>query len=591
MIEISNGPNHYIASELLNRHASFSSFSATNQNGSSVELRVFVNPPEEWIKFFHAKKSNLLDIKHPNIRKIYDIFFQDEKLYFILDEQSDADLESVLLGDCKLTDQISLQFATTLAEVLCHLMKVGLVYNPFTLKDIHIIGGQLLFDPLAVTNSMNFESFQDVPLAQYFSPELIEHFELAPKTNYLRLVTSLDQEKIFNARRSSFWSFGICLYIILIRESPFPTSIGLATLKKSTFRVDLSVVPKQRLSFDARNLIYRLLEESPTNRLSLETELLNHPILIKNANHKSVPYFKPPNKKMKSEEPVANILKKVDENPASSQGNAVPQNRLLSTESVGEKFTAMNSVLDSLRTDSMFSGSHSYTEEEANENKKSLLNENELPAQLGSYVFEKNVIVFLLDAAKKLRDLEELSALKSLNELICRSQILMIRRAFMQNHFILQSMNANINKFSLENFHSLCQTKGYQEFFKFYQSFQHFVKEAFLKMKYGYETKFTSPESLEYIEKIERLTVHEMNAQLGACLEQFTDFYVGSKGQMGEKVRAVFLQGVVYLRMAKEVNDRFKMVNFPKTADWVNFCKKLNGRQNQELEIILFGSK
>lgn len=590
MIEITSENKRFYTSQIIFKVANFTAYLASDNEGNEFELRMLVNPSNETRDFLTAQKTTLLELNHPNVRRIHDIFFKADTLYILMDEPGDSDLECLLLNQQSINDRMISEFMSAVLSAFLVLTMKGFIFAPFTLKDIQVSQGHMKYDPLGINHRKIYDSPEGVPLAQYLAPELLSKLDMGGNSVSMRVITSQEMGRRQEVRKASFWSFGVSLLVVSTRDAPLgklttPAIIG------APVRIDLDAPAfKNKLNFDLKNLLSKILDPNPATRLTNLSEIESHAFFSKalklDLKSKDVKYLSDGPGKPAPPKPNGRLM---PSDVANSNGDFQPKGFQMGDMASGQ-FSNFNSAFDSFRSSDMYSHSHTYNEDD----NKSVYNyflESELPQEFINYVYEKNIIIFVVDSAKKVKQMDGLKSLEPLQELIHRTEIFIVKKSYIQNYTIQLAMSNGVNLFGIDNFETLSESKHYQNLMRFYEDFNAYVKQTYYKLKYEYDNRYSDKEHSDLISNIDKLIMANIDANLQKFLGVFKDFYVKNVKKIPEAERVAFLQSMIYIHFNKGIYQQFDIQKFPRTQDWIRFCEQLNAKSVPELEVVLFGAK
>lgn len=194
-------------------------------------------------------------LRHPNILRLYGYFYDDTRVYMILEYASKGELYHALKAVGKFDDVQAATYIYQLADALeyCHSKKV--IHRD--IKPENLLLG--VYGELKIADfgwSVHAPSSRRTTICgtlDYLPPEMIED--------------SPHDEKV------DLWSLGVLCYELLVGKPPFETPTHDATYKKilrCEYRFPSNLLP------EACDLISHLLRKNPAERLSLEQVMSHH---------------------------------------------------------------------------------------------------------------------------------------------------------------------------------------------------------------------------------------------------------------------------------------------------------------------------
>lgn len=205
-------------------------------------------------------------LRHRNILRMYGYFYDAKNIYLILEYSPTGELYKQLTKQGSFSEDVAARYITDLASALhyCHCKHVihrdikpeNLLVGPF--GEIKIADfGWSVHAPTSRRNTL-------CGTLDYLPPEMVEGKE--------------------HDEQVDVWSLGILLYEFLVGAPPFEADTHSLTYRRIA-SVDLRF--PRGVSEDAQDLIRRLLQKDPCQRLSLKS-LPKHPWIIRNlSKHKS----------------------------------------------------------------------------------------------------------------------------------------------------------------------------------------------------------------------------------------------------------------------------------------------------------------
>ncbi|XP_065064586.1 aurora kinase C-like [Rhopilema esculentum] len=200
-------------------------------------------------------------LRHNNILRLYGYFYDEKRVYLILEYAPGGELYKELTKKTRFSEQTSATYIAQLANALryCHSKKV--IHRDIKPENL-LLGhkGELKISDFGW--SVHAPSSRRTTLCgtlDYLPPEMIEG--------------GLHDEKV------DLWSLGVLCYEFLVGHPPFETKTHNDTYKLIT---EVKYKFPEHVSLPARDLIKKLLQHDPSDRLPLD-EVLRHPWIRNNA--------------------------------------------------------------------------------------------------------------------------------------------------------------------------------------------------------------------------------------------------------------------------------------------------------------------
>jgi len=238
-------------------------FKATHKSTGIDYAIKLINKVEMIKKRFESRvKSEItiqLQMEHPNILQLHDVFEDESFVYLVLDYCPNGDLSKYMKNNGKLSEYQARNFMDQLVS--------GLLY----LHKCHVIHRDLKLANLLLDEHYNVK-IADFGLATVLQNVEDMHHTMCGTPNYMaRETVSGDGHGL----ESDVWSLGCLLYTFLVGNPPFDTNVVRSTLKRVV--IGDYVIP-EHVSNTATDLIKKLLMKNPHERITLE-EIIDHPFM------------------------------------------------------------------------------------------------------------------------------------------------------------------------------------------------------------------------------------------------------------------------------------------------------------------------
>ena len=216
-----------------------------------------------------------------------------------------------------------------------------------------------------------------------------------------------------------------------------------------------------------------------------------------------------------------------------------------------------------------------------------LASERDIDPALLQYLFEKNMLVFLMDSGRKVAECQQPKKLRPLAQLLALLELIIVKKAFIHNYYISQIMQHKIDIFSIEDFEALAETAPYRDLNVFFKDFNEHTRQLFHKLKTDHLAGF--PRDKEEVLAVEQMDLEALNKQLGIYLNLLFKFYKKNREALSSAERQLMTQALIYLLYNKNNTTRFDFERFGMTKDWVAFCNALAEKPFQEIEQLFEG--
>ena len=248
------------------------------------------------IKSFNKKKLNkkentknkifyeidlMKKLSHPNITKILE-YFESEKYYLIIMEYiNGGNLFSFVKKRRKLNEKLAKFLFYQIINGIKYLHSKNIVHRDIKLENILIDVNNNIkicdFGISKILSKKDEKCYDQCGTLMYMAPEILLS----------------NKEKGYNPFLIDIYSSGIALYIMLSGSLPFNIKDDDSSLSENNsynFDLQYNIVnnkPKdiENISYEAKDLLKKLLNKNPLKRISCE-EILNHPWL-KNYDYKN----------------------------------------------------------------------------------------------------------------------------------------------------------------------------------------------------------------------------------------------------------------------------------------------------------------
>jgi serine/threonine protein kinase len=196
------------------------------------------------------------NIKHPNIIKLYDVCYQDDSIYLILEYCVKSDF-SKFLKKRPLKEKYAQKYLLQISSALRYLFEKNIIHRD--LKPHNIL----------VTENNDLK-ISDFGFARYFEKNtLVDTICGSP----LYMAPEIMKNKNYNIK-SDLWSVGIILYEMLSGKTPFKVKTFYNLIKN----IDKNPIefPKNiKISDECNDLLFKLLKKNPDERIEWE-DFFNH---------------------------------------------------------------------------------------------------------------------------------------------------------------------------------------------------------------------------------------------------------------------------------------------------------------------------
>lgn len=201
-------------------------------------------------------------LRHPNILRMFGYFYDDVRVYLILEFAAQGELYKHLRGK-RFDETRAAHYAASVAHALNYCHSKHVIHRDIKPENI-------LLDAAGNVKIADFGWSVHAPsnrrrtvcgTTDYLPPEMVEQ-------------TSHDHN-IDN------WTLGVLIYEFIVGAPPFETNSNTETYNRIV-RVEYRI-PQNSMSPAAADLIGRLLVKKPSERLPL-SDVLRHPWIVKNAH-------------------------------------------------------------------------------------------------------------------------------------------------------------------------------------------------------------------------------------------------------------------------------------------------------------------
>lgn len=205
-------------------------------------------------------------LRHPNILRLYGYFYDESRVYLILEYAAKGELFKELQRCSRFDEQRTATYIASLANALVYCHSKHVIHRDIKPENLLVgLNGELKIADFGWSvHAPNSRRKTLCGTLDYLPPEMVEG--------------SMHDECV------DVWSLGVLCYEFLFGDPPFEAA-GHSETYKRILRVDLRFPEQPSISEEAKDLIRSLLVKNPSERMKL-SNVIQHPWITKNADPK-----------------------------------------------------------------------------------------------------------------------------------------------------------------------------------------------------------------------------------------------------------------------------------------------------------------
>lgn len=193
-------------------------------------------------------------LNHPNILKLYTYFWDDTRIYFVLEFAPHGDVFSALRGVRKFTEPKAAEYASQVAQGLLCMHKHSIIHRDIKPENLLLSQGVVKISDFGWSiHSKSLRRRTVCGTLDYMPPEMLYSRTYGPEVDS--------------------WALGVLIYEFCYGKPPFETEDTEETQER--IRRVMFKFPSEG-SDNLKDLVLRLLKRNPAERISIE-EVLRHP--------------------------------------------------------------------------------------------------------------------------------------------------------------------------------------------------------------------------------------------------------------------------------------------------------------------------
>ncbi|CAG8470336.1 5863_t:CDS:2 [Ambispora leptoticha] len=198
-------------------------------------------------------------LRHPNILRLFGYFYDDQRVYLILEYAAKGELYKKLKSCKRFTEKRASRYVNQMANALVYLHKKHVIHRDIKPENLLLgMNGELKIADFGWSvHAPNARRKTLCGTLDYLPPEMVEGRE--------------------HDARVDLWSLGVLCYEFLVGIPPFEDLSGHSATYKRIALVDLKI--PDHISPEAQDLIVALLQYDPNKRLPLE-QVVKHPWIL-----------------------------------------------------------------------------------------------------------------------------------------------------------------------------------------------------------------------------------------------------------------------------------------------------------------------
>jgi aurora kinase, other len=203
-------------------------------------------------------------LRHPNILRLYGYFYDDTRVYLILEYAAKGELYKELTRVSHFDERRTATYIASLAKALIYCHSKHVIHRDIKPENLLLgLNGELKIADFGWSvHAPNSRRKTLCGTLDYLPPEMVEGS--------------------YHDSNVDVWSLGVLAYEFLYGQPPFEAA-GHSETYKRILKVDLRFPDMPAVTEDAKDLIRKLLVKQPSARMKLHA-VLEHPWIINNAD-------------------------------------------------------------------------------------------------------------------------------------------------------------------------------------------------------------------------------------------------------------------------------------------------------------------
>ncbi|EGF77201.1 hypothetical protein BATDEDRAFT_92000 [Batrachochytrium dendrobatidis JAM81] len=199
-------------------------------------------------------------LRHPNILRLYGYFYDSKRVYLILEFAAQGEMYKQLRKLTRFPEPQAAKYISQMANALAYLHRKHVIHRDIKPENLLLgLKGELKIADFGWSvHAPNARRQTLCGTLDYLPPEMVEGKD--------------HNEKV------DLWSLGVLCYEFLVGVPPFEDQRSYKETYRRIAKVDLHV--PDYISPEAKDLIVKLLQRDPNNRMPLES-VIQHPWIVK----------------------------------------------------------------------------------------------------------------------------------------------------------------------------------------------------------------------------------------------------------------------------------------------------------------------
>lgn len=222
-------------------------------------------------------------LKHPSILELFTFFEDADYVYLVLELGENGELQRFLKQTKKImSEKEAAHIVGQVVDGLLYLHSHQILHRDMSLSNLLLTRDmQVKIADFGLATQLTRPDERHMTLCgtpNYISPEVASRLAFYLHIPFFSAIKHTFQCRSSHGLPADVWGLGCMLYTLLVGRGPFDTNEVKSTL--SRVRNGKYTMP-DHISIEAKDLLYRLLQKVPRDRISL-LDVLKHPFMVKN---------------------------------------------------------------------------------------------------------------------------------------------------------------------------------------------------------------------------------------------------------------------------------------------------------------------